>query len=296
MLKCSRAVDPFVRLRVSRPEADERLHALIAEGYRIRAWLDEEQARSGRATHALKQARIKFWFDRTNSELLAIFPTDREMNEYSIPLGPPPTHVTTPNTDLEFLKLKVSMDKHLPLLVKIQEEALDRYADLPQSMRLHVEDVDSFHLVRSVNPHEVEGVLVQGRIELAEDDVQKALEEILGVPMHKKDWGGEYNDLYASNIVVNGQRVTGAFLLKGKGLTNKVMEIAHCGKNGDQLVRLAESPATVLVVQYVGNISEQVVKDIESKVRDLRSQGRDAHYLILDGQDTARLLRAYGKI
>lgn len=114
--------------------------------------------------------------------------------------------------------------------------------------------------------------------------------------MHKKDWGGETNDLYSTNIVVNGARVASVFLLKGNGLRRKTLEIAGCGKNGDQLVRLMDSPANLFVVQFVGQISENVIRDIDAKVALLRSMGRDAHYCIIDGQDTARLLLAYGKL
>ena len=82
-----------------------------------------------------------------------------------------------------------------------------------------------------------------GYLDLDEDTIQTALEEILDEPFHKKDWGGEYNDLYSANVVINGQRISSAFLLKGKGLRKSVMEIKDCGANGDQLVRLVESPA-----------------------------------------------------
>jgi hypothetical protein len=46
--------------------------------------------------------------------------------------------------------------------------------------------------------------------------VQTALEAILEVPLHKKDWGGEINDLYTANVIVGGRRRASAFLLKGK--------------------------------------------------------------------------------
>ena len=52
----------------------------------------------------------------------------------------------------------------------------------------------------------------------------------------------------------------------------------------------------IFVVQFVGNISESVIKDIQGKVEHIRSAGREAWFCIIDGQDTARLLRAYGKI
>jgi len=73
------------------------------------------------------------------------------------------------------------------------------------------------------------------------------------------------------------------------------MNISDCGKSGDQLVRLAESPASLFVVQYIGHISEAVIKDTEGKVQKLRAECRESRYCIKDGQDTARVLRAYGK-
>ena len=51
-----------------------------------------------------------------------------------------------------------------------------------------------------------------------------------------------------------------------------------------------------LVVQYVGPIADLLVKDVQGKVAELRDQGKAAHYLVMDGQDTARVLLAYGKL
>ena len=74
------------------------------------------------------------------------------------------------------------------------------------------------------------------------------------------------------------------------------MEIKHCGANGDQILRLCSSPARLFVVQYVGTISEAVVSDIDGTIRRARSQGKNAWYCIMDGLDTARVLRAYGEL
>jgi len=74
------------------------------------------------------------------------------------------------------------------------------------------------------------------------------------------------------------------------------MVIADCGKNGDQLVRLFSTPADLFVVQYIGPISEMVISDVQGKVAALKSKGKTAHYLIIDGQDTTRLLHACGKL
>ena len=129
----------------------------------------------------------------------------------------------------------------------------------------------------------------------AEDDVQLAFEQILNVTFHKKDWGGEYNDLYSTNVVVNGTRRATAFLLKGNGLRKQTMEIRDCGKNGDQIIRLFESPAQLFIVQFVGEVSEAVIKDVEGKIIERKGKGQDACFCIINGQDTARLFRAYGK-
>jgi hypothetical protein len=168
-------------------------------------------------------------------------------------------------------------------------------ADLIQA-RLHIEDIDSFIRVKGVRPEEVNDVVSEGWLDIEEDRVQTGIEEILQVAFHKKDWGGEENDLYTANVILEGKRIPTAFVLKGRGTKRTTLRISDCGKNGDQLVRLFQSPAELFVVQFVGEISENVIKDVESKVRLLRSQGGRAWYCIIDGQDTARLLRAYGKL
>ena len=109
-------------------------------------------------------------------------------------------------------------------------------------------------------------------------------------------WGDEVNDLYTANVIVNSNRRATGFLLKGSSIGKKEMNIADCGKNGNQLVRLSTTPAVRFVVQYVGPIAEMLVRDVQGKVTELKAQGKTTHFLIIDGQDTARLLYAYGKL
>ncbi|HEV3439736.1 MAG TPA: hypothetical protein VG122_20390 [Gemmata sp.] len=162
--------------------------------------------------------------------------------------------------------------------------------------RLFIDDIESFSKVRNISPSTVAPVLKGGYLDIAEDAVQTALEQILAVAFHKKDWGGEGNDLYTANVLVGGVRRPTAFLLKGNGLKKKVMEIKNCGKNGDQVVRLFQSPADLFVIQFVGNISEAVIQHALGEVARLKTQGQEAHFMTIDGQDTARLLCAYGKL
>ena len=74
------------------------------------------------------------------------------------------------------------------------------------------------------------------------------------------------------------------------------MELADCGKNGDQGLRLVQSPADLFVVQFVGEVSESVISDLDGKVAGLRAAGKNACYCIMNGQETARVLLAYGKL
>jgi hypothetical protein len=95
---------------------------------------------------------------------------------------------------------------------------------------------------------------------------------------------------------VNGARIAAAFMLKGNGLKSNQLQIKDCGKNGDQLVRLLESPAQLFIVHYIGPVSDNVVRDIESKIQLRREEGKQAWFCIIDGQDTAKLLYAYKKL
>jgi hypothetical protein len=164
-------------------------------------------------------------------------------------------------------------------------------------LRLHPDEIDSFQKIRDILSSNVQSFLDKaGRINLLEDFIQKCLEDILSVPLHKQDWGGEENDLYTANVVYNGKRIPAAFALKGRGQKHKMLEISDCGKNGDQLVRLFQSPADLFVLQYGGEISENVIKDMEGKTDLHRHKAKQGWYCVLNGQDTARLLLAYGKL
>jgi hypothetical protein len=162
--------------------------------------------------------------------------------------------------------------------------------------RLHVDDIESFEKVRGVDASRVAHFLKNGMLEISEDAVKRAIEAILSVPFHHRDRPDELNDIYTANVIVNQSRRPTAFMLKGPGIGKNEMTIAHCGKNGDQLVRLFESPADLFVIQFVGRIAEMVIKDVEGKIDALHKRGKAAQFLILDGQDTARLLFAYEKL
>lgn len=288
-----------MRLRIHFSAANDELVLLINEGYEsINEAQEEYKKRKDAGSYNDKNdvpaiaEPVEKWASKVNSSLERIFPTPLEGNLFAnpdIPFG-------AVSGDYKYKSFINRAHHYVRGLNKIRIQSLPEYTDLPLDTRLYVEDIDSFSKVRDINPSMVKEFIENGYFDKSEDFVQLALERILNVSFHKKDWGGEQNDLYTANTKINGTRYSTAFLLKGNGLRAKEMQIKHCGANGDQILRLCTSPANFLIVQYVGNISEAIISDIDGKVRQLRTDGKDAWYCIMDGQDTARVLKAYGEI
>jgi hypothetical protein len=294
------AKEKLVRLQVSMAAANEQLIALINGGYQVLANLRADYQRkkaagvyNEAADNALHRQHIDTWANEVVTALAEIFPTELERNLFlnpEIPFG------AVADPDYQWKVLTIRFKYFIVGLENIRRTALPQYTDLPTQDRLYVEDIDSFSKVRDVNPHMVTQFLKNGYLDWLEDSVQLALEQILGVSFHKPDWGGEINDLCTANVIVNGRPRPTAFVLKGRGTGPKEMTIADCGKNGDQLVRLFDSPADLFVVQYVGPIADMLVRDVQGKIDLLKAKRQDVRFLIIDGQDTARLLHAYGKL
>jgi hypothetical protein len=150
-----------------------------------------------------------------------------------------------------------------------------------------VEDFDQFARVRDVP--DPQDLAVMQRV--SEKAFKTCLAEILG-DATTKDWGGEQADHYSSHISLNGKRVTAAFLLKGPA-RYEPMTLNNLGKNNDQIVRLATSPADVLVVQHCHDITPPV----RDTLRAFAVQpSRPRRYCLVDGRDSLRLLIAYNKL
>jgi hypothetical protein len=128
---------------------------------------------------------------------------------------------------------------------------------------------------------------------IPEAAVKSLLCGLLGEVEQPKDWGGEECDLFTSNLSVKGTNRVGAFLLKGPSKFHE-MTPADCGKNGDQIYRLFNTPADVYVVQHCHKVSPAVRKTVEAYA--LVQYLRPCRYLIIDGYDTCRILKANGKL
>jgi hypothetical protein len=150
-----------------------------------------------------------------------------------------------------------------------------------------VEDIDEFVAVEAV-PVPTDFQVMQ---QISESAFKQCLAEILG-DSTKADWGGEMSDHFSSHVHLKGKRTTAAFLLKGPARFAP-MGLNHLGKNNDQIYRLVQEPADLLIVQHCHEIQPAV----RATLRAFAVQpGSPRRYCLIDGRDSLRLLIAYGKV
>lgn len=151
------------------------------------------------------------------------------------------------------------------------------------------EDIDEFSESRNVEDPPPEEWMKYMR-KTSEDSIKKCFCEIISdVP--KKDWGGEQDDIFSVSIHLGGKRVPTAFLLKGPSQFRE-MTPDLLGKHADQIYRLSSTPARLLVVQHCHSIGEAV----RAMLRAFSVTPHDPRrYCLIDGKDTYKILKAYGK-
>jgi hypothetical protein len=127
---------------------------------------------------------------------------------------------------------------------------------------------------------------------IPEAEIKQTLCDIIGEPTIPKDWGGERSDVFTTHLRVDGREVSSAFLLKGPAGIEKpsAMTARHLGKRGDQIVRLFTEPADLLVLQYCHSVTAPVRKTMQAF-----AMSEHKTFCIIDGFNTMRILRAYGK-
>jgi hypothetical protein len=166
---------------------------------------------------------------------------------------------------------------------------------VPLPPLISIEAIGSFARVSDVSPQQVAS-LVAKKLPLPEQTVKEFIAKIIGEPYLDTDWGGELSDVLTTRIELNGQRVAGAFLLKGAG-SKKKLKPGDLGKNGDQVRRLSKQDADLYVVQHVGEFDEAVRDQLADMILAKRAKGSpNAVGSLWDGSDCARLFIAYGLI
>lgn len=123
-----------------------------------------------------------------------------------------------------------------------------------------------------------------------EKKIKQAFAEIISESEVPNDWGGEQFDLWSTVISVEGQRLRTAIAFKGPSRF-RPMTIASLGKNGDQIDRLAQTAADLMVVQHCHTITAPVVNMLKAYASNFRDPKR---YMLIDDLDTIRILRHFG--
>lgn len=175
-----------------------------------------------------------------------------------------------------------------PWLVNIDDEVRFEHAEWwgHSYGEVFVEDIEEFAEVRNVEAEQDFSIMQR----VSESAFKQCLAEILRETA-PKDWAGEQSDLYSSHINLGGRRTTAAFLLKGPGSGFSPMTFRHLGTNGDQLYRLSQEPAGLLVVQHCHDITSAIRETLRRFAivpGELRRR-----YCLIDGRDSLRILVAY---
>jgi hypothetical protein len=158
------------------------------------------------------------------------------------------------------------------------------------SVRVYPEQIDAFAKISEERP--ATKADLNALLQVSEESVKHAIADIIGEPFVSKDWPGEKSDLPTNRLTIDGQPHSAAFIFKGPSVPRE-MHPADMGKRGDQLVRAFDEPVELVVIQHCSKIANSVVRIAESLAMDVR---RPRRYCILDGADTVRILKAYGKL
>ncbi len=156
-------------------------------------------------------------------------------------------------------------------------------------LEVFVDFIDSFSKVREgPRPPSSELPILKG---IPEKDIKQSFADIIGEPEVPKDWGGERSDLFSTWVSLAGKRISTAFVFKGPSRFNP-MEMKDLGIRGDQIERMFTEPADLFVLQHCHSIC----KPVRGVMRAFANQaGRPRLFCLIDGYDTIRVLRAYGK-
>jgi len=149
-----------------------------------------------------------------------------------------------------------------------------------------VDEIDSFSKVKKVRQN-------QAMKPIAEDKFKQGIKKIIGEGGKFTDWGGEKNDLFTTKVRLKGKRLPAAFAFKGKGKKG-VLKPKDFGKNGDQIQRLFQSDAQLIMLQYWHQLDQSVYEQMKAfAIAKSALTGEKIYFGVIDGQDTQRLKIAY---
>ncbi|HVB74794.1 MAG TPA: hypothetical protein VNE38_14665, partial [Ktedonobacteraceae bacterium] len=186
-------------MRISTPlvEVKDQLINFISEGYSI----------MGEAFSNPHNANVptmrRAWEIKVTNYLGSVFPTKKEFGQFLHTPGPELYF----NSDSSINNALNRANTNLKVLEHILD-TLERYYQFEaDSIRLYIEKIDSFSLVRGVNHSQVESYLDNGIFNYDEKAIKQAFAQVIGESFVPNDHGGETEDLYTSRVLLNAQRV-----------------------------------------------------------------------------------------
>jgi len=266
----------------------DQLLIFLAEGYAILSHAFTDRHNQGISVIA------NVWTTNIVDYLNTTFPTQKEAGQFLWT-----THLSFNYGDMDDALQNVvnATSTRVKVLESILSQLEAFYQFEPESPRLFIQIIDSFSKVRSINYEQVKPFLQNGFLDIPEEEVKRAFLEIIGQSYVLTDWGGETEDVYTSFLILNGERLQTSIIFKGSGTVKSSREThgGQLGKNGDQLERMMRTPTSKLyIVQSVKPIAQDIVNTFDAFVFKQRANGNNCYYCIIDGQETAMLLYAYG--
>jgi hypothetical protein len=155
-----------------------------------------------------------------------------------------------------------------------------------------VDSIDNFARVRLISAPKTHGVTPK---RLRESVFKYGIAHILGDQGVFTDWGGEKNDLYTDQLTIGGKRYRAAIALKGVA-TAPPLTIDKLGKRANQIPRLFSSAAEVFIIQFEGQISEDVIEQMQIYAANKSKEtGKLIRFGVIGAEDSIRLRAAYPK-
>lgn len=148
-------------------------------------------------------------------------------------------------------------------------------------------EIDSFNKIQAQYKPKLEDLEILKP--LSEDTIKHVFAEIIGEPIVPKDRGGERSDLFSNRVLLEGRRISTAFIFKGPAKFHP-MTLTDLGKNGDQIGRLFSEPANLLILQHCHAVVPAVREAMQAYAQNI---GNPRRWCVIDGFDTLRILRAY---
>lgn len=277
-------------MKIQAPLIDikDQLISFIAEGFAILGYAFQS-SQDQRGISLITQ----MWSNKVHAYLTSTFPTKKEAGQFLHTPGP---GLSYNGMNQIVNNLVNSTDSNLKVLENILENLEKYYQFEPESLSIDIQHIDSFEKVRGINHRDIERYMQNGFFDRDEKLIKRDLAEIIGGSFVPIDWGGETEDLFTSRILLNGQRVPTSIIFNGPGKVKATKtRRSDLGARGDQLVRMIRvSPSKLYILQSVKPIAHEIIETFEALIKDLRSKGNRCYYSVIDGQDTATILYAYG--